>query len=253
MNWDTSNLEDGPIPLWHQIAERLRAAIACGQSKPGEALPSETKLYERFGVSRTTARASLDRLEQEGLIWRRSGKGSIVSSPRVEQPLNLLSSFAEDMQRRGLKPSYVTESAGCVSAIPEVAEAFCIEPSAKVFRTQRLLKADGFPMGMSQSWIAPNVLASRTPPSVVDLNKGSLYAWLERHCGAKITGGHEFIEAAKANKRLATILNVAVSAPLLVARRRSHAADGTPVEFAIVHYRADRYRFRVDLVRQDKP
>lgn len=253
MKWDTANLKDGPVPLWHQIADRLRDAIERGQFKPGDALPSEAKLNERFGVSRTTARASLDRLEQEGLITRRSGKGSIVVSPRVEQPLNLLSSFSEDMLRRGLKPSYETESADLAAATAEVAEAFSVEPSSDVFRIQRLLKADGQPMGVSESWIAPVVLAAGPAPGIADLDRHSLYAWLEAHCGAKITAGHEFIEAAKANRRLATILGVSVGAPLLVARRYSNAADGTPIEFAILHYRADRYRFRVDLVRHTKP
>jgi GntR family transcriptional regulator len=253
MKWDTANLEDGPVPLWHQIADRLRAAIERGQFKPGDALPSETKLNERFGVSRTTARASLDRLEQEGLISRRSGKGSIVMSPRVEQPLNLLSSFSEDMLRRGLKPSYETESAHLAPATAEVAEAFSVGPSSDVFRIQRLLKADGQPMGVSESWIAPAVLAAGAAPGIIDLDRRSLYTWLETHCGAKITAGHEFIEAAKANKRLAFVLSVSVGAPLLVARRYSNDADGKPIEFAVLHYRADRYRFRVDLVRHVKP
>jgi len=253
MNWNTANLEDGPVPLWHQIADRLRSAIEQGQFKLGEALPSEAKLNQRFGVSRTTARASLDRLEQEGLIRRRSGKGSIVVSPRVEQALNLLSSFAEDMQRRGFKPSYATQSAGLVPATAEVAEAFGVEPSTEVFRVHRLLKADGQPMGVSESWIAPAVLATVSAPTISDLDRGSMYVWLEVHCGAKITAGHEFIEASKANKKLATMLDTPLGAPLLVARRYSHGADGTPIEFAVLHYRADRYRFRVDLLRQIKP
>jgi GntR family transcriptional regulator len=249
MTWDTDNLADGPLPLWVQIADRLRAAIAGGEFRPGEALPSEARLNERFGVSRTTARASLDRLEHEGLIRRRSGKGSIVMSPRVEQPLNLLASFSEDMRRRGLEPAYETHQAGYAPASQEVAEAFDIEIGTPAFRIIRLLKADGEPMAMSESWLSPTVLEASAPPEAGELDSTSLYAWLEHHRNARIVGGHEFIEAAKATRRLAGHLGVATGAPLLVARRRSHAADAVPVEYAIVHYRADRYRFRVDLVR----
>lgn len=249
MTWDIDNLVDGPLPLWVQIADRLRAAIARGEFKPGEALPSEARLNERFGVSRTTARASLDRLEHEGLIRRRSGKGSIVTSPRVEQPLNLLASFSEDMHRRGLEPAYETHEADYAPASQEVAEAFDTEIGAPVFRIVRLLKADGVPMAMSESWLSPTVLDASAPPRADELDSTSLYAWLENRRGAKIVGGHEIIEAAKATRRLAAHLGVAAGAPLLVARRRSHTADAVSVEYAIVHYRADRYRFRVDLVR----
>jgi GntR family transcriptional regulator len=250
MTWDIENLADGPLPLWCQIADRLRTSIVNGEFKPGDALPSEARLNERFGVSRTTARASLDRLEQEGLIRRRSGKGSIVVSPRVEQPLNLLASFSEDMRRRGLAPAYATHSAEFAPAPAEVAEAFGVEAATRVFQIVRLLKADGAPMAMSESWISPAVLEASAPPRAADFDDGSLYVWLEKNRQAKIVGGHEFIEAAKATRRLADHLEIAAGAPLLVARRRSHAADGTPVEYAIVHYRADRYRFRVDLVRK---
>ena len=250
MAWDIDDLDQGPLPLWFQIADRLRAAIKHGEFRPGDALPSEARLNERFGISRTTARASLDRLEQEGLISRRSGKGSIVLSPQVEQPLNLLASFSEDMQRRGLQPSYVTQSADYAPATVEVAEALGIDRAARVFRINRLLKADGLPIGVSESWISPTVLNSHVPPSARDLDVGSLYTWLERNYGARITGGHELIEAANATRKLAEGLGIGAGAPLLVARRRSHAADGTPIEYAIMHYRADRYRFRVDLVRQ---
>jgi GntR family transcriptional regulator len=119
-----------------------------------------------------------------------------------------------------------------------------------VFRIDRLLKADGWPIGASESWISPAVLNSHMPPRARDLDAGSLYTWLERNYGARIVGGHEIIEAAKATRKLGDSLGIREGAPLLVARRRSHAADGAPIEYAIMHYRADRYRFRVDLVRQ---
>jgi GntR family transcriptional regulator len=249
MSWDLKDLDPGPLPLWFQIADRLRRSVEQGEFRPGDPLPSEAKLNERFGVSRTTARAALDRLENEGLIVRRSGKGSVVLSPRVEQSLNVLSSFAEDMRRRGLTPSYVTRAAAYAAAPAEVAEALGVERGTPVFRVMRLLNADGWPMAVSQSWIAPSVLKAHGPPSPDDLDSGSLYDWLERECGARIVGGCEYIEAAIAKKRVATALGIAAGAATLVARRRAHAADGTAVEYAIVHYCASRYRYRVELVR----
>src|SRR5262245_11851967 len=106
--WNEPLPESSPLPLWFQIAERLRHAIAQGVFSPGAVLPSEAKLNETFGISRATSRAALDRLEQEGLISRKSGKGSIVLSPRVDQPVNEMFGFSDDMRRRGLRPSYQT-------------------------------------------------------------------------------------------------------------------------------------------------
>ena len=123
-------------------------------------LPSETEINATFQVSRATARASLERLRQEGLIRRQSGRGSTVLAPKVEQPVNELASFSEDMRRRGLRPSYSTFSAESAPARGEAAEALEIGDGAPAFHIRRLLLADDEPIGMSESWLAPWIFAA---------------------------------------------------------------------------------------------
>ncbi len=246
MMWH-DRLPSGPTPLWVQIAERLRASIAAGDFQPGDALPSEAEINAAFKVSRTTARASLDRLRQDGLIVRQSGRGSIVLKPRVEQPVNRLAGFSEDMARRGLKAAYATFGAAVAEAPAEVAEALGVGRGAGVFFIRRLLLANDEPMGMSESWLAPAVLGDRPGPTPAELDAGSLYRWLASRCDVRIAGGKEFIEAAVADDVVARRLDVAPGSAVLVARRRSHAEDGSPVEYAVMRYRADRYRFTIDL------
>ena len=237
------------MPLWHQLADRLRTAIDKGEFDEGDALPSEATLNHRFRVSRTTARAALDHLENEGRIVRRSGRGSIVLAPRVDQPLNLLASFTEDMRARGLRPSYQTAAVEVVRASAEVAACLGINRSTRVVLLKRLLCADERPIAFAASWLAPDVLGGRPGPTAAELDAGSLYAWLEHECGARIAVGGQFIEAEAADAYLAERLHVRPGDPLLVARRTSRTADGTVVEYVVQHYRADRYRFHVELVR----
>jgi GntR family transcriptional regulator len=247
MTWDTGHLSADAAPLWRQIADRLRRSIASGEFQPGDVLPSEAVINAAFQVSRATARASLERLRQEGLISRRSGRGSIVLAPKVERPVNALASFAEDMRRRGLRASYATFSAATEPASGEIAEALALRDGADAFYIRRLLLADDEPIGMSESWLAPWVLASGRAPTPEELDSGSLYQWLARVCGQKIAGAKEYIEAAVADVAMARRLEVAPGSALLVARRRSHAEDGRPMEYATMHYRADRYRFIIEL------
>jgi GntR family transcriptional regulator len=162
MRWDATLLP-GPQPLWFQIAERLRSAITEGEFKPGETLPSEAEINAVFKVSRTTARASLDRLRQDGLIVRQSGRGSIVLGPHVERPANQLASFGEDMRRRGLRASYATFSAGAAAASDEAATALGVPPGSDLFRIVRLLLANDVPMGVHESWLMPGMLDPRPP------------------------------------------------------------------------------------------
>jgi GntR family transcriptional regulator len=253
MPWNDGNLLPDASPLWRQIADRLRRSIATGEFRPGDVLPSETEINATFQVSRATARASLERLRQEGLIRRQSGRGSIVLAPKIEQPVNELASFSEDMRRRGLRPSYSTFSAQSVPAGEEAADALEINEGALAFHIRRLLLADDEPIGMSESWLAPWIFATGREPTPDELDAGSLYEWLAKVCGQKIFGARERIEAALADATMARRLEVAPGSALLVAQRRSHSADRRPIEYAIMHYRADRYRFIIELAGNSAP
>jgi GntR family transcriptional regulator len=178
MSWDDADLERGPVPLWFQVSERLRAGIAAGEFGVGDALPSESALNRRFGISRTTARAALDQLEVDGLITRRSGHGSIVLPPKLEQPLNLLASFAEDMKARGRVPGYRTLSVHTASATAEVAEALDVPRGTRVVAVDRLLLADGEPIADTRVRLSPSVLPVRERPEPAQLDQVSLYQWL---------------------------------------------------------------------------
>lgn len=244
--WNKPLQESSPLPLWFQIAERLRHAIADGTFTAGDALPSESQLNQTFGISRATSRAALDSLEQEGLIVRKSGKGSIVLGPRVEQPAIEMYGFSDDMRQRGLRPSYHTIFAGRGKANLEASDALRIRVNSSVFHSRRILKADDQPVGLALSWIPLSVFKGTTLPTAEDLDRNSLYRWLNDTCGVKLTGARETIEAALAEGDMAGELEVPAGAAVLVVRRRSDAADGTPVEYAVLHFRADRYRLHLE-------
>ena len=244
--WNKPLQESSPRPLWCQIADRLRAAIADGTFSAGDALPSESQLNQTFGISRATSRTALDSLEQDGLIMRKSGKGSIVLGPRVEQPAAEMYGFSDDMLRRGLRPSYQTVYAGRARATVEASDALGIRLKSSVFQSRRVLKADDKPVGLALSSIPLSVFGTTSAPSADDLDRNSLYRWLNDHFGVLLTGARETIEAALAEGDIAGELGVAPGAAILVVRRLSHAANGSPVEYAVLHFRADRYRLHLE-------
>ena len=180
---------------------------------------------------------------------RRAGKGSIVLSPRVERPVNLLTSFAKDLRARGLRASYATRSVRMLVAPWEVAAALWIEPGAPVVTIDRLSLADDRPIAVAKTRLAPVLFRRAYPPSAAELDAGSLYAWIESHTGVRIASGSEAIEAAPASPQIARHLGLAPFAPVLVSQRVSRSADGEPIECVVMNYRADRYRLHVELSR----
>jgi GntR family transcriptional regulator len=234
--------------LWFRIAQRLRGAIERGEFEADDVLPSETKLNEIFRVSRATSRSALNNLESDGLIVRRAGKGSIVLRKRIDQPAKAVSGFSEDMRRRGLEPTYETLDVDTVDAPTEISDALELDPKTKVFRSNRKLLADGAQIGVAESWISPIILNGAAPPTVEVLDNMSLYAWLKDSCNVQIYRAHQFIEAALATKSTAAQLGTDASAPILIVRRTSYDSAGTPVEFVVLSFRADSYRFEFDAV-----
>jgi GntR family transcriptional regulator len=70
---------DGMIPVYQQLAEILRSAIASGELAPGRAIPSKRQLTQEYGVSGGTVDKAVQLLKGEGLIVTVLGKGLFVA------------------------------------------------------------------------------------------------------------------------------------------------------------------------------
>lgn len=238
-----------PIPLYYQIKTRLLEAIENGQLKPGDRVPSERELTERFSVSRMTARQALTELESQGYLFRVQGKGTFVATPKLEQPLAGLTSFTEDMRRRGLEPGAEVLAAEEVSAGKKVAKLLGIAETAPIFRLERLRTAGGEPMALETSHVAvalcPGLLES-------EFRNQSLYRILADRCGIRLVKATQSLEAVPATAYEAEILHVREGTPLLLMERVSQDGAGQPVEFVRSLYRGDRYRFTTELMRREE-
>lgn len=236
------------MPLWAQIAERLRRGIADGEFGEGDDLPSESQLIERFGVSRATVRSALGQLASEGLVERRSGKGTKVLPPQIELPLNLLTSFAEDMTSRGMRPGYGHQVVRVDEVPRRAALALEIEEGTTTVKLERELLANDSVIALSVSWMSPSFIGIADTEPLQSL-ESSLYTWLEDQRDVRIAHGTETIEAAVADAALAARLGISEGGAVLNASRVARATNGAPIEYVQRSYRADRYRYRVELVR----
>src|SRR5215216_4209128 len=99
-----------------QTETRGRVLDLIERLEVGEAIPSERQLSADLGVSRLTVRAALDELVREGYLLRRRGAGTFVSEPKIAQELTM-TSFTEDMRRRGMRPGSKTLDLKVVSAV----------------------------------------------------------------------------------------------------------------------------------------
>src|SRR5690606_24016866 len=92
------------VPRYYQLKDILLQKIENGEWLPAQAIPSERELETLYNVSRTTIRKALDILVSKGYLYREHGRGTFVAYPRLQQSLHSLTSFTDDMKRRGLEP-----------------------------------------------------------------------------------------------------------------------------------------------------
>src|SRR5438045_7046857 len=125
-----------------QSAARQQVLELIRQLGVGTAIPSERQLSADLGVSRLTVRAALDDLAREGYLVRRRGSGTYVQQPKISQELTM-TSFSEDMRRRGMVPGSRTLSMEKELAGARLGRLLHVSPSEQILVIKRLRLADG--------------------------------------------------------------------------------------------------------------
>ncbi len=232
----------GPVHRTKRRLVRERLLTLHGESAPGTAIPPERELAATWGVSRPTLRAAVEELVAEGFLERRQGSGTFVRHPKVAQPLTL-TSFSEDMRRRGLRPGgrilgFRAELAGA-----KVGARLDLSPRETVWSIRRLRTADDQPMAIEQAYLAQSLLPDLTPAL---LGSRSLYDHL-REAGVELGVGTQSIEPTVTTEEESALLEVPPLTPAFLFERVTRAADGTAIEFVRSVYRGDRYRLLAEL------
>jgi GntR family transcriptional regulator len=233
-----------------QVLTRQRVLELIDQLQVGQAIPSERRLSSELGISRLTVRAALDELVRDGYLERRHGAGTFVSEPKIAQQLTL-TSFSEDMRRRGMVPGSRTIELRETHAGAAVGRALNISPDARVVLIRRLRLADGEPMALETL----HVPAALVPGLIRgQLENSSFYELLEREYGVVIASGMQSIEPTVTNEEESALLGVPLHSPAFLFERTSRTDDGETVEFVRSLYRGDRYRLVAELSqRRDRP
>ena len=226
-----------------QSETRDRVLDLIEQLGVGEAIPSERQLSTDLGVSRLTVRAALDDLVREGYLVRRRGSGTFVSEPKIAQELTM-TSFSEDMRRRGLHPESRTLELRVVPAGARLGRFLHVSPSEPIVVAKRLRLADRETMAIETLHVREALVPGLTGD---DLERESFYELLRERYGIVIVGGVQTIEPTVTNEDESAALGVPLHSPAFLFERSTRAAAGETVEFVHSIYRGDRYRLVTDL------
>ena len=235
-----------PVPCYEQLAELLRREIADRQAR-GETcqLSSENELAVRYGLSRTTVRHALEKLEHAGWIYRQKRVGSFAPVRRFEQDLTSLVSTTEDMRQRGWSLVTRVVSLQRLPAAMHVARALELSPEMPVYELCRLRVVDDVPLSVQTVYLPVALCPGLEANDLIT----SLYRLLESHYGLRLWSGRETLCVRGATECEARLLDILEGTPVIHAERVTYAVTGVAVEYLEAVWRGDRYDFKVTLTR----
>lgn len=233
------NLDRRSGPLWAQVLDDLRRRLTAGDFD--ERFPTDRELVADYGVSRHTVREAVRRLQQEGVVTRRRGKGSFVADAEFEQPLGTMYSLFRSIEEQGVpQTSVVLAQEARTDA--EAADVLDLDRDTPLFYLERIRLAADEPLALDRAWLPLQVTR---PLLEVNFTRTALYDELRGTCGVGPESGVERIRPVIPARAEAVKLGLDPGEPAFEIDRRT-TCDGRPLEWRITLVRGDRYAFRVD-------
>jgi GntR family transcriptional regulator len=229
----TSRLPYSPTePLYARLKIAIRQMIAAGM-KPGEQLPTEAQLCDKYGVSRITVREAMQVLEAEGVIVRRQGKGTFVADARPREPAAYFDSARNDFGAHDSDGVGEIVSCEVLAADLRIAGRLNLEVGAEVYRIRSRRLSKGEPVCYQVTYVPRPLLGDA---GIKGFEPRSLYARLQQSLGDTIEEAQEEVDVVEADRYRATQLGVKLRTPLLLIERVVYSRVGIAIEYSRSFY-----------------
>lgn len=231
------------LAAWRQIADGIASDLTEGRLSPGEKLPTEAQLAERFGVNRHTVRRALAALASRGLVRATQGRGTFVEPKPLAYPIGPRTRFSDNVSRAGREAWGDLISSREAGADERLAEALGMRPGEPVLELITVHRADGAPISMARTCLPLPRFAGLDR---IYAETGSLtrayaalglqdYIRLSTRIAARIAGAEE-----------ATLLELAPGRVLLVVDSVNVDPEGQRIQATRSHFVADRVELVVE-------
>ena len=228
--------------LHQQVTNDLLGRIQSGHFQPGDAIPTEAELCREYGVSRITVRRAVAELVARRLITRRRGVGSFVTGRSADLREFHLVGFLDDK----LEFDHQMIRNAVEHADERIAAALGLEPGSPVRHIRTVVHRDSEPFTVADAYTAD--LPDRRVSAVDFTARVPVAQKMGQRLGCQISRAEQELDALPADAVVAKHLGVARGTPIIRARRVYYSAGDNPIQYLVVRYHPDRYRFVVDLV-----
>ena len=210
----------------------------------GTLLPPESHFVSQLGISRGTLREAMRVLEEEGVIRRKQGIGTLICDTKnlIRSTLDINESVSEMITGKGMKPGSKDTRIEIVRAGEELAEKLNLKPNDSVISLTRIRTADGIPVAHTIDFL-PSALVPET--FAHEFKEGSLYTYMEEKLGLELTNSMLQIEPIKAPKSIAQALDIELGSLLMLLKQTDTNTTNEPILYSEEYFVVDRFEFTV--------
>jgi GntR family transcriptional regulator len=232
-------------PLYRQIKDLIMRSLESGEWGPGDAIPSESELAVRFGVSQGTVRKAIDEMAAENLLLRRQGKGTFVATHSDPRSFFRFLRLAPNEGERQPSQSIPLECWRAKAGV-DVARILGLEPGAPIIILRCLLKFGAEPVVFDEIYL-PGELFQDLSLDVLKAGEKSLYSLFESRYGVRMIRADERLRAVSADRVSADLLCVPEGSPLLLVERVTFTYGNKPVEWRRGFYSTQNCHYHNEL------
>ena len=237
-------------PLYREVKRLLTQSLIEGEWPAGAALPSETRLAERYSVSIGTLRKAIDELVAERVVTRHQGRGTFVATHNANR---LMFHFFHIVGRDGGMeyPTTRTLAFRRARAGAQEARRLGIAAGAAVLRVRNLLSLAGSPVILDDI-VLPQALFADLTEKILTARDNTIYHLYQTRYGINVLRSSERLSAVLAEADAAKLLKVNTGAPLLAINRTALTYHDTPVELRRSLVNTAAHEYASDLGREER-
>lgn len=232
---------DNKLPLYEQIAMNLRELILNENIKPGDTLPPELELAEYYGVSRLTVRKAMEELVRQKLLSKRQGIGTFVNKPTVTSIAPSKLSFTAQVLAIGREPGSLVISQSIKKVDAKISRLMQLPEKDPLVEIIRVRLADNVPILLEKTYFSAVLFPGLEKAE--NLSKNSLYDYLSKNYGMKITRIEQTLKPVLLTEYQAGYLQMEANTPSIMSESLSFTSDNRLIEYTVSFASAENCEF----------
>lgn len=239
----SSNLDlQNDKPLYLQLVEAIKGRIAQNFWSLGMMIPSENELAKDFAISVGTVKKALSVLVQEGVLFRRQGKGTFVASPDFSKSFSRFFRYGLTGGDSGEVPGSVILDRTVVKPDAKIAEVLQLSTDAEVLRIKRIRTLQKIPFSVEEVCLPYERFKGI---ETLSIENKLLYPIYSEKFATPIIWADEYLQPGVADQETAAALGIEEGAPVMCVERVAHTYEDVPVEWRRSIGRGDSFRYHI--------